>query len=129
MKPYHSRTTLALVIALSLAGSATLALAQQPATPPAHAAAQMEQGTVSQATYPLPDSHGGTLTVRAGMSDHMPQFGPPPSFKSLDTNGDGRIDQAEADAYPPLANDFLFASGQRSTISRAQYAQWVRTQH
>ena len=124
MKPQRTRTTLAITVALSLAGATALAFAQQPVQP-----APLYPGTVSQATYPLPDSHGGTLTVRAGMSDRMPKFGPPPSFKSLDTNGDGRIDQAEANAYPPLANDFLFASGHHSTISRAQYEQWVRTQH
>ena len=155
MKTQRSRTTLAIVVALSLAGSAAMAYAQQPpqpmppnsppppaqnAPPPAQpmsqdsqpappSASQLYPGTVSQATFPLPDSNGGNLTVRSGMPGQVQQFGPPPAFKSLDTNGDGNIDHAEARAYPPLDSDFLFASHEGSTISRARYEHWVRTQH
>lgn len=89
---------------------------------------QFQQGTQSSASYPLPDSNGGTLTVNSGMSANVRNYGPPPSFKSLDTNHDGRISQSEAAAYPPLDSDFLYASGQAKTISRAQYQKWVQTQ-
>ena len=89
---------------------------------------QFQQGTQSSASYPLPDSHGGTLTVNSGMSANVQNYGPPPSFKSLDVNHDGRISESEAQAYPPLDSDFLYASGQARTISRAQYQKWVRTQ-
>ena len=89
---------------------------------------QLQQGTQSSASYPLPDSNGGTLTVNSGMSANVQNYGPPPSFQSLDTNHDGRISQNEAAAYPPLDSDFLYASGQAKTISKAQYQKWVTTQ-
>ena len=88
----------------------------------------MEQGTQSSASFPLPDSNGGTLTVNAGMPAQSQNYGPPPPFKSLDKNHDGRISEAEARAYPPLDSDFLFASGQGKFITHAQYDRWVRTQ-
>jgi len=89
---------------------------------------QFQQGTQSSASYPLPDSNGGTLTVNSGMAANVQNYGPPPSFQSLDTNHDGRISESEAAAYPPLDSDFLYASGQAKTISRAQYQKWVQTQ-
>lgn len=104
-----------------------------PAPPPQDASGQSGsvqflQGTQSSASYPLPDSNGGTLTVNSGMPADVPSYGPPPSFESLDTNHDGRISEAEAAAYPPLDNDFLYVSGQAKTISRAQYQKWVQDQ-
>lgn len=90
--------------------------------------AQFQQGTQSSAQYPLPGSNGGTLTVNSGMPANVQNYGPPPAFKSLDTNNDGRISQEEAAAYPPLDSDFLYASGQAKTISRTQYQKWVQTQ-
>lgn len=89
---------------------------------------QVQQGTQSSASYPLPDSNGGTLTVNSGMPANVQNYGPPPPFKSLDTNNDGRISETEARAYPPLDSDFLYASGQAKTISRAQYTKWVQDQ-
>ena len=89
---------------------------------------QFEQGTQSSASFPLPDSNGGTLTVNSGMPAQVQNYGPPPSFQQLDTNHDGRISQEEAAAYPPLDSDFLYASGQAKTISKAQYQKWVQTQ-
>jgi hypothetical protein len=89
---------------------------------------QVEQGTQSSASFPLPGSNGGTLTVNSGMPANVQNYGPPPSFQSLDTNHDGRISQDEAAAYPPLDSDFLYASGQAKTISRTQYTKWVQSQ-
>lgn len=86
------------------------------------------QGTESSAQYPLPDSNGGTLTVNAGMPATVQSYGPPPSFATLDTNHDGRISESEAQAYPPLDSDFLYASGQGKTVSRAQYQKWTQNQ-
>ncbi|MGH8184110.1 MAG: EF-hand domain-containing protein [Rhodanobacteraceae bacterium] len=151
------RLSLAGAIALSLFGVAAIAAAQtasqqvppppprpttmpaQPVPPPPPAqpqAAQQQgaseqfyQGTETSATYPLPDSHGGTLTVNTGMPAHVQNYGPPPSFKSLDKNHDGRISEAEARAYPPLDSDFLYASGGGKSISRAQYKKWVQDLH
>lgn len=87
---------------------------------------QFYQGTQSSATYPIQD---GTLTVNAGMPQQVRNYGPPPPFQTLDTNHDGRISPEEAQAYPPLDSDFLFASGEGKSISRAQYQKWVQTQH
>lgn len=105
---------------LAIAG---IALAQSPA--PAGTVAQFHPGTESVATYPLPDSHGGTLTVRAGMPAQSTSFGPPPPFEALDTNRDGQLSEAETAAYPPLENDFLYASGGAKSISKARYEKWV----
>lgn len=89
---------------------------------------QFQQGTESTAQYPLPDSNGGTLTVNSGMPENVQQYGPPPSFATLDTNRNGCVSEEEARAYPPLDSDFLYASGQGKCISRAQYKKWVDTQ-
>ena len=90
---------------------------------------QFYQGTESSAQYPLPGGNGGTLTVNSGMPAQAQNYGPPPSFKSLDGNHNGCISESEAKAYPPLDSDFLFASNQGKCISRGQYEKWVRTQH
>lgn len=111
--------------------------APQPPPPPAEpqnapqqtASGQFYQGTETSASYPLPDSNGGTLTVHSGMPADVKNYGPPPPFQTLDTNHDGRITEAEAQAYPPLDSDFLLVSNQGKTISRAQYEQWAKTQH
>lgn len=87
------------------------------------------QGTQTSAQYPLPDSNGGTLTVNAGMPAQVQDYGPPPSFATLDANHDGRISAEEAQAYPPLDSDFLYASGQGKSISHGQYEKWVQNQH
>jgi len=87
------------------------------------------QGTETSAQYPLPDSNGGTLTVNAGMPAQVTNYGPPPSFASLDANHDGRISADEAQAYPPLDSDFLYASGQGKSINHGQYEKWVQNQH
>lgn len=110
--------------------------APQPPPPPAMpqsapqqtASGQFYQGTETSASYPLPDSNGGTLTVRSGMPANVPTYGPPPAFKTLDANHDGRISEAEAAAYPPLDSDFLNASNQAKAISQAQYQKWVQSQ-
>jgi len=100
-------------------------------TPPQQqdTAGQFYQGTETSAQYPLPDSNGGTLTVNAGMPAQAQDYGPPPSFATLDANHDGRISAVEAQAYPPLDSDFLYASGQGQSISRGQYEKWVQNQH
>lgn len=100
-------------------------------TPPPQqdTAGQFYQGTKTSAQYPLPDSNGGTLTVNAGMPEQVKDYGPLPSFATLDANHDGRISPEEAQAYPPLDSDFLYASGQGKSISRGQYEKWVQNQH
>ncbi|MFT3791758.1 MAG: hypothetical protein QM741_11950 [Rudaea sp.] len=63
------------------------------------------------------------VIVRTGMpaADH---YGPKPSFAQLDHDHDGTISREEADAFPPLANDFDFVAQNGNRISARQYAQW-----
>lgn len=117
------RTILVSAVALGAFGVASVAMAQASSAP-----GQFERGTESTATYPLPGSNGGTLTVHAGMPAETQHYGPPPAFATLDADHDGRISEAEANAYPPLESDFLFASGGGKTISKAQYEKWAKTQ-
>lgn len=68
------------------------------------------------------DSHGQEVTVHSGQPK-PDNYGPRPSFAQLDRNHDGFISREEAEAYPPLANDFDYLThGER--ISAAQYARW-----
>ena len=66
---------------------------------------------------------GRELVVRTGMPapDH---YGSKPSFAELDRNHDGSISREEAEAFPPLANDFDFVAHNGGRISARQYAQW-----
>lgn len=91
------------------------------------ASGQFYQGTQSSASFPMQNGNG-TVTVNSGMPQHVKRYGPPPPFKTLDTSNNGRISMAEARAYPPLESDFLFASNEGKTVSRAQYERWVKTQ-
>jgi hypothetical protein len=54
-----------------------------------------------------------------------PAAGSPPSFEQL-ANGKKYISKDDANAYPPLANDFLYASHNGSRISKTQYENWVK---
>lgn len=119
-----TRSALAAGLALAMLGATAVASAQQAA--PATSSPQFYPGTKSTATYPI---QNGTLTVNAGMPDHVQSYGPPPPFKTLDVNHDGRIDEAEAQAYPPLDSDFLYASHNGKFITRTQYEQWVKDLH
>lgn len=88
------------------------------------------------------DDDGGTITSEQAWQDPsgttvelrthgVPRrdYGPTPSFQSLDQNGDGIIDESEASAYPLLANDFLYASGQTSRITPSRYRWWTTQAH
>jgi hypothetical protein len=115
--------SLAGIIALGFVGAAAAQTATPAASPQAASSSPFHPGTQSTATYPIPN---GTLTVNAGMPARVKQFGPPPSFKSLDRDGNGRLSQQEAEVYPPLDNAFLYVSGGKPSISRAQYERWVQ---
>jgi len=53
-------------------------------------------------------------------------FGPPPPFERL-ANGKGYITTADAELYPLLANDYIYADGNRDgRISQAEYDRWAR---
>jgi len=53
--------------------------------------------------------------------------GPPPAFAQLAHRGAGFISADDADAYPPLANDFIYADANRDgRISKAEYERWAQ---
>jgi hypothetical protein len=68
----------------------------------------------------------GELVVHTGQpAPH--DFGPPPSFAQLDRRGTGYVTSEDAAAYPPLANDFIYADANRDgRISKAEYERWAR---
>ncbi len=77
----------------------------------------------SSARYQTPQ---GELIVHSGPAAAH-DYGAPPPFAQLDTRGSGELSGAEANAYPPLANDFIHADSNRDgRISRAEYERWAR---
>ena len=80
----------------------------------------------STATYDTPQ---GPLTVHSAQPAPRNE-GPPPAFAALDRRGAGFLTSADADAYPPLANDFIHADANRDgRISKAEYERWARSGH
>lgn len=83
---------------------------------------------ISSTSYPISGAPlGSTLTVYTSPAPVGPSYGSPPPFTVL-SRGKATIDHADAQAYPPLDSDFLYASAGRPVISRAQYEHWVQTQ-
>ena len=69
-------------------------------------------------------SEDGLLTIRSAGTGYAPS-GPAPAFGTLDSNGDGSIDQSEAPGYKLLANDFIMAdSNDDRVISQREYERW-----
>ena len=69
----------------------------------------------------------GQLIVHTGQPEAK-QYGPAPAFAQLDTGGTGYITGDQADAYPPLANDFIHADANRDgRVSRAEYERWLKS--
>lgn len=64
------------------------------------------------------------VTVRS-VPPAAPQIATPPPFKQL-SGGSKWITQQQAEAYAPLANDFLDASHGADRIDKAQYDAWVK---
>lgn len=67
-----------------------------------------------------------TLTSGQPAPDH---YGPPPAFATLDTGHTGRITREQAQAYPPLVNDFDYIAHHANSITKAQYERWVKSQN
>lgn len=66
----------------------------------------------------------GELTVTSGQPAPR-DFGPAPAFAQL-AGGASHIREDGAAAYPPLANDFIHADGNRDgRISESEYARWI----
>lgn len=75
----------------------------------------------------LQDNNGQQMIVCSTHGSSMVEkMGPPPSFKDLDQGHKGYLTEKDAEAYPPLANDFLDVSHETHRISRASYENWVR---
>jgi hypothetical protein len=92
--------------------SSTMAPAAQaaPAASQTSATTQTPQGQVTINSSPAP----------------APTIGPAPSFEQL-SGGGKSISEDQAVAYPPLANDFLNADSNRNgSISKSEYARWVK---
>lgn len=64
------------------------------------------------------------VTVRS-VPPQAPQITTPPPFSQL-SGGAKSITQEQAEAYPPLANDFLNASHGAARINKSQYEAWVK---
>ncbi len=89
-------------------------------------AAFAQQGTDSQTT--TFQTAQGEVVVHTGQPEAR-QYAPPPPFAQLDTRGAGYITSNEAGAYPPLANDFIHADGNRDgRVTRAEYERWAKSQ-
>jgi hypothetical protein len=71
----------------------------------------------------LADAQGHEVIVRTGMPA-PDRYGPKPTFAELDRNHDGSVSREEAEAFPPLANDFDFVAQNGERILPRQYAQW-----
>ncbi|HTV84162.1 MAG TPA: hypothetical protein VME63_02085 [Dyella sp.] len=70
------------------------------------------------------NSPQGQVTVRSIMGQ-TPSTASPPSFDQL-SGGTKFITMSQANAYPPLANDFGYAADHGNRISKAQYQHWLK---
>lgn len=91
-----------------------------PATSPAPGAANNSPGA-SGATF---NTAQGQVIINSTVPP-APSTASPPSFQQL-ANGKKYITKDDANAYPPLANDFLYVSHNGSRISKAQYERWIK---
>lgn len=89
----------------------------------ASAGAYAEDQTVQ---FTQADGTHVTLTSGQPAPDH---YGPPPAFATLDTSHAGKITREQAQAYPPLLNDFDYIAHHANSITRAQYERWVKSQN
>jgi hypothetical protein len=87
--------------------------------------AQADQTNASTATYETPD---GQLTVHSAQPGPR-TYAPAPAFAQL-SGGKAYITESDAEAYDLLANDFIYADGNRDgRISRSEYERWARSRH
>lgn len=111
---YHTPLLVSLFSASMLVAGAVFA--QQSMPPPAGTTASDN----SSATF---NSAQGQVTINSSMGQ-TPSTASPPSFEQL-SGGKKVITKDAASAYPPLANDFEYAAHGGSSITKAQYEQWV----
>lgn len=81
-------------------------------------------------TMPATDSAAmrtpqGEVTVNSAPAK-APNIAPAPPFEQLSSGGKS-ISEDQAEAYPPLANDFVHADGNRDgKVSKAEYQRWIK---
>lgn len=127
---YRTPTLAILMTASLFAGSAAFARQPQTQQPMQTPAQQNAMSNNSMSPSPSNDSATyntaqGQVTINSTMGQ-APSTASPPSFEQL-SGGKKYITKDQANAYPPLANDFLYvagANGQR--ISKAQYEHWLK---
>lgn len=121
---------------------------QQPATAPQNSAAQQPSAAAQNSTMQPPaaqppattmqssvPANGGTdsttfhasqgqVTINSTMGQ-TPSTASPPSFEQL-SGGAKVITREQADAFPPLANDFDYVAGHSGHITKSQYEHWLQ---
>lgn len=101
------------------------ALAQNQATTPAANPPQSNAATpttgADSATF---NSSQGQVTINSKMGQ-TPSTTSPPSFEQL-SGGSKFITRDQAEAFPPLANDFSYVAGHGDRISKSQYEHWLQ---
>lgn len=75
----------------------------------------------NSATY---NTSQGQVTINS-TTPAAPSTASPPSFEQL-AGKKKYISKDDANAYPPLANDFLYVSHNGNRITKAQYEHWVK---
>jgi hypothetical protein len=66
---------------------------------------------------------GTQVTLTSGQPKPR-SYGPKPAFEALDTDHDGIISRAEAQAYMPLFNDYDDLVHHTKGITKGMYARW-----
>jgi hypothetical protein len=99
--------------------------AQNQPTPSAQPMPSGQAASSSESTQ-FTSSKGENVTIQSSMPA-VPS-GPAPSFEQL-ANGGKSITESQAAAYPPLANDFLYADKNRDGhINKSEYELWLKQQ-
>lgn len=123
------------------AAGAAWAQAQTQPTPPTPSTPSMPATQSTTSTPPAasmsgaannsPGTNSATFNTAQGQVvinstvPPAPSTASPPSFEQL-ANGKKYISEDDANAYPPLANDFSQVSHHGKRISKAQYERWVK---
>jgi len=115
---------LTVVFTTSMLLFADASFAQDMSTPAPAATAPVPSAMPSPNTADM-QTPKGEVTVNSAPAS-APAMGQAPSFEQL-SGGGKTISEKQALAYPPLANDFVHADGNRDgTVSKAEYQRWLK---